>query len=448
MPSHHSVRSLRRSQARQRSNTRKLIRKLLTSVSSPSGSEHAELRSLANTFSRYAQTQQTAYETGVAAASSGTTSVAERTVEHAIAQVLGRTPSSNGVFAAALSDAFPTLPNGQVSRAPVRGMVSMNGVGTSSTATADASGLSGQISAEQATLYRQAGLIVPDARKVLASITPFATVDQPDVIESLRGVIDQAFATLLSEFGRIDVPRAELVDDYLSNATTSVGQLGMLAKVDGRSATPDTYSDEQQIASYRLLKTYTDQLKTAWKEYGGRKADPSALYPLFTERLARASQLMGVLTQANANFMSAMDSVGFPEAERRSPSSRFEYLQEGISLTHAQAVGAQKLKALVHGELMYSTMTVYDYTSWVEKLTRYDGPRYLTDSGQVGLEFVTSQADELFCTIAPVLYFAFTGANGSFITRPIVAQVLSHERVTWAMSDLFSQLDVLADLAA
>ncbi|MGA8098092.1 MAG: hypothetical protein WB810_05455 [Candidatus Cybelea sp.] len=441
----HSVRSLRKNQARQRSNTRKLIKWLLTPVSPPPGGGHAELRSLANTFSRYAQTQQTAYETGVAAASSGTTSVAERTVEHAIAQVLGRTPSSNGVFAAALSDAFPTLPNGQVSRAPVRGIVSMNGVGTPSTAAADGSNLSGQISAEQATLYRQAGLIVPDARKVLASVTPFATVDQPDIIESLRGVIDQAFATLLEEFGRVDEPRSELVNDYLSNAATSVAQLGVIAKVDGRAATPDTYSDEQQIASYKLLKTYLEQLKTAWKEYGGRKADPSSQYPLFTERLARASQLMGVLTQANVNFMSAMDSVGFPEAERRSPSSRFEYLQTGISVAH---VGAPKLKALAHGHLMYSTMTVYDYTSWVEKLTRYDGPRYLTDSGQVGLEFVTSQADELFCTIAPVLYFAFTGANQSFITRPIVAQVLSHERVTWAMSDLFSQLDVLADLAA
>ena len=60
----HSVRSLRRNQARQRSNTRKLIKWLLTSVSTPPGGGHAELRSLANTFSRYAQTQQTAYETG------------------------------------------------------------------------------------------------------------------------------------------------------------------------------------------------------------------------------------------------------------------------------------------------------------------------------------------------------------------------------------------------
>jgi hypothetical protein len=438
--------TLRRHQARQRSNNRKLIKKLLTLVSAPAAGRNAEIRAIANTFTRYAQTQQTAYETGVAAASNGTTSVAERTVEFAIAQVLGRTPAGDG-FATALSDAFPTLPSGLVSSAPVRGVVSTNGVGTPSTATGDAANLSGQISAEQATLFRQASLIAPDARKVLAGITPFATVDQPDVIDSLRGVIDKAYATLLDEFGRVDEPRQELVQDYFSNATTAQAQFGILAKVDGRAAAPDTYSDEQQIASYKLLTTYLDQLKMAWKDYGGRKAAPSSLYPLFTERLARASQLMDVITQANVNFMSAMDSVGFPEAERRSPSSRFEYLQQTVSLAHEPPIGPERLQQLVDGKLMYSAMTVYDYTSWVEKLTRYDGPRYLTDSGQVGLEFVTSQSDELFCTIAPVLYYSFTGADQSFITQPIVAQVLRHERVVWAMSDLFSQLDVLADLA-
>lgn len=283
---------------------------------------------------------------------------------------------------------------------------------------------------------------------MLAGITPFATVDQPDVVESLRVVVDQALATLLDEFGRMDEPRSELVTDYLQSARTAHAQLGPIAKVDGKSARADTYSDEQQIAGYNLVKEYLSQIELAWNSYTGRGGQAFALYPLFTERLARASQLLGVIAQANVNFMSAMDAVGFPESERRSPSSRFEYLQQTISLTPAQSVGAQKLRALVGGTLMYSTMTVYDYNNWVEKLGRYDGPRYLTDSGQVGLEFVTSQADLLFCTIAPVLFFAFTSTNQSFITRPVVAQVLAHERVTWAMSDLFSQLDVLADLAA
>jgi hypothetical protein len=415
----------------------------LNKAGAPTEGANAELRSLANTFSRYAQTQQTAYESGVAASSNGTTSVMERTVEHAIAQVLGRTPGTDGGLGAALNDAFPMLAGGQVSSSPVRGIVSMNGNGTPSTAVSDAAALTGQISAEQATLYRQAGLIVPDARKVLAAITPFATVNQPDTIESLRGVIDLALTTLLDEFGRVDEPRIELVEDYLRNARSTLLTFGPIARVDG-STVPDTFSDEQQIAGYKLVIGYVSQLESAWRVYLGRNYDASLSYPLFTERLARASQMLGVIAQANVNFMSAMDSVGFPETERRSSASRFEYLDTHI---RPGSLGPPRLARLIKGELSYSTMTVYDYTAWVEKLARYDGPRYLTDSGQVGLEFVTAQADKLFFTIAPVLYFALTSARQSFTTRPIVAQVLAHERVAWAMSDLFSQLDVLADQA-
>jgi hypothetical protein len=432
-----------RAQANRRSTIRKAIRAIINKAGTPAKGANSDLRSLANTFSRYAQTQQTAYESGVAATSNGTTSVMERTVEHAIAQVLGRTPGSDGGLGAALSDAFPMLAGGQIATSPVRGIVSVNGNGQPSTAVSDAAALSGQISAEQATLYRQAGLIVPDARKVLAAITPFATVNQPDVIESLRGVIDQALATLLDEAGRNLEPRIELVEDYLRNARSSLLTFGPIARVDGATA-PDTFSDEQQIAGYKLLLAYVDQLDAAWRAYLGRNLNAASAYPLFTERLARASQMLGVIAQANVNFMAAMDAVGFPEPERQAAASRFEYLDTQVKLG---AVGPPRLQRLINGKLSYSTMTVYDYTAWVEKLARFDGPRYLADSGQIGLEFVTAQADKLFFTIAPVLYFALTSANQSFITRPIVAQVLAHERVAWAMSDLFSQLDVLADQA-
>jgi hypothetical protein len=435
---------LHRRQVQARKVNRKNIRRLLNGLGAPGADGNPDLRALANTFSRFAQTQQTAYESGVAASSNGTTSVMERTVEHAIAQVLGRTPGSDGGLGSALNDAFPMLANGQVASAPIRGVVSTIGTNVPGAANSNAAALSGQISAEQATLFRQAGLVVPDGRKVLSSIQPFATVDQPDIVDSLRGIIDQALATLLDEFGRVDEPRTELVEDYLRNAKTSLAQFGPIAKVDGKTAIPVTFSDEQQIAGFKLVVTYVGQLESAWRHYLGRRQNAFEAYPLFTERLARASQMLGVIAQANVNFMAAMDSVGFPEAERRSAASRFEYLDSGL---HGHA-GLTKLAALVGGKLMYSTMTVYDYTAWVEKLTRYDGPRYLTDSGQVGLEFVTAQADKLFCTIAPVLYFALSSANQSFLTQPIVAQVLRHERVTWAMSDLFSQLDVLADLAA
>ena len=77
-------------------NLRKLILTLLYPTRSAPG-DNSALRALANTFSRYASTQQTAYESGVAATSSGSSSLLDRQVRHAVAQVIGRSTSAGDV---------------------------------------------------------------------------------------------------------------------------------------------------------------------------------------------------------------------------------------------------------------------------------------------------------------------------------------------------------------
>jgi hypothetical protein len=311
--------------------------------------------------------------------------------------------------------------------------------------------MSGQISAEQATLYRQVSLIIPDARAVLAGLQPFATVAQPDVVDSLRGLIDTALRTLLEEFGRVDEPRAALVDDYLASLggkTGFVAKLGEIAKIDGKTAFPDTLEDERQVAGFRLVKGYVVQIADAWRGFRGRQ---STDFPYFTERLQRASQMLEVLAQGNTNFMSAMDSVGFPATERRSPAARFSSLGLTSIAINANAPGSpdneQTLKDELAGNLRYSSMTVDDFTQWVDTLARVDGPRVLTDAGQFGLEFVTGQADTLFYALVPVLFATKLG-GADLNSSPVVAQVLKHERVSWALDDIVSQLDTLAGLAA
>jgi hypothetical protein len=435
-------------------NLRKLILTLLYPSRSAPG-DNTALRALANTFSRYASTQQTAYESGVAASSSGSTSQLDRQVRHAIAQVIGRSPGSGSGLGTALVDAFPTLGDGTIGTSPTRSVVSMTGTGPAAYNGSNAAGLSGQISAEQATLYRQASLIVPDARTVLAGLQPFATVAQPDVVESLRGLIDTALQTLLEEFGRVDEPRAALVDDYLASIDGKTGfirQLGDVAKIDGTSAFPDTLDDERQVAGWKLLKGYVRQLEDAWRSYRGAQ---SVQFPNFSQRTQLASQMLEVIGAGNVNLMSAMDSVGFTETERRSPAARFSTL--GLSPAAINPIdptsvlsspdGEQTLKDELAGNLRYSMMTVDDFTQWVDKLARTDGPRLLTDAGQYGLEFVTAQADTLFYTLVPVLFATKLG-GADLNSSPIVAQVLKHERVSWALDDLVSQLDTLAGLAA
>ncbi len=432
-------------------NLRKLILTLLYPTRSAPG-DNSALRALANTFSRYASTQQTAYESGVAATSSGSSSLLDRQVRNAIAHVIGRSTNAGGGLGAALVDAFPTLGDGTIGASPARSIVSMTGTGPPSFDSSNAAGLSGQISAEQATLYRQVSLIVPDARAVLAGLQPFATVAQPDVVESLRGLIDTALQTLLEEFGRVDEPRAALVDDYLASIdgkTGFVAKLGEVAKIDGKTAYPDTFEDERQVAGFRLLSGYVVQIEDAWRGFRGRQ---SRDFPYFTERLQRASQMLEVLAQGNTNFMSAMDSVGFPSTERRSPAARFSTLGlTSIAISASNVPGSpddeQTLKDELAGNLRYSSMTVDDFNQWVDKLARVDGPRVLTDAGQFGLEFVTGQADTLFYALVPVLFATKLG-GADLNASPVVAQVLKHERVSWALDDVFSQLDTLAGLAA
>ena len=72
-------------------------------------------------------------------------------------------------------------------------------------------------------------------------------------------------------------------------------------------------------------------------------------------------------------------------------------------------------------------------------------PRNLADSGQFGLSFVTLQADTLFWQILPVL--AYTRATSIELNAShVLVQVLTHECVSWALDDLLTQINALANL--
>ena len=91
-------------------------------------------------------------------------------------------------------------------------------------------------------------------------------------------------------------------------------------------------------------------------------------------------------------------------------------------------------------------LTVYDLTDWIDRLAAIEGPRLLADSGQYGLSFVTLQADTLFWQILPIL--AYTKSSSVDLNASqFLVQVLTHERVSWALDDLLTQLNALANLA-
>ncbi len=168
------------------------------------------LNDIANSFSRFAAYQQTAFDSGASrSTSSSDASSMERQVQRAFNQILGgatgRGPDS---FMKALNGAFPTTLTSegqQVAFTPSRGMVSLynnggskNGVYSSGSTLAD--GYAGTISARQANLYREASIIAADALRVLDGLTPFVPVAELDQVEALRALVRSEINSLVNEF--------------------------------------------------------------------------------------------------------------------------------------------------------------------------------------------------------------------------------------------------------
>ncbi len=443
------------------------MRTLYGSAASAPVSGDPALRHLANTFSRYAQTQATAYESGTANASATTTpSTLERQVQRAMSQVLGRgLGSRDDAFGTALIETFPLQQNGRVTFVPQRGSVQLSGVfsdGSAGSSAAISAGTLGQISAEQAALSRQSAVVVGDARKVLASLQPFSPQAETDIVEALRALVANSLTRLDDEFRRVDEPRAALVGDYFqalmggfdgtpgAPVGGQLAQLGRAALLDRGITSPATLDDEAQIAGFDLLVSYCKLLFAAWSQYDAGAGTDTLGFPNFSERLARASTLLTVLAQGNGNFMAAMDSVGFSENERRSSAVRLSDLTSFDDLpTFTTLPGAPPPTPAGLGTppvLTLPDLTVYDLTDWIDRFVTTEAPPALADAGQYGLSFVTLQANTLFWQILPVLAYTKSTSLDLNATHVLV-QVLTHERVSWALDDLLTQLNALANLA-
>jgi hypothetical protein len=419
--------------AHQRLAQNRSLRNLLHNAIFPSGGPNPNpqadaLRQLANTFTRYAGTQQTVYDNGGGQAGGvGGASTLERQVERALAQVLGHSPGrGDGSFTSALEAAFPIDCYGNISAAPARGAVSMyaNGNGV-------AGKLANQLSVEQGALYRQALTIAGDTQRVLAGLEPFVEIGDKQKIEALRALIRSELGELIDEFGRVDKPRPQRVEAYFDELIGPNGhviQFGHRAFLDRQLAVPTTPDDESQLAGFELLRRYIDMLRTAWNHYNQPRINQR--FPAFSDRLTRAQTLLPSIAAANDTFMASMSAVGFADAERRTEAARFTRL-----------VPANAIPPL-------PGLTVSDLNEWIDRFANIEAPTVLSESGQYGLQSVTDQADRLFLVLAPVLAHAQVLGQNQIGTMPLLAKILTHERVVWTLGELTATIQALADLAA
>jgi hypothetical protein len=435
-----------------------------------------QLAQIAQVLGRSAGNEPTIYDNGsFRSSASGNANILTQQVERALTKVLGRTPGRGyDGFVNALNCAFPTDAYGKVMTTPTKSVVSLAGNGNYSNvgdgfyssaslgnypaagsgyapASANSAGV-GQLSVEQANLYRQASINAADALRVLEALQPFDPIADIDAVEALRALIRSQINTLVDEFGRIDEPRLERVETYLNTLDSSIKQLGEQARLVDRNDAPDvfpvTLSDETQVAGFELLTNYTKTLRNIFKNFRDTtNIVETTVTGRYSERLSRSYIMLPVIADSNTSFMAAMDSIGFTASERRSDAALFSIL--GSPQKNNMPPNATDIRLPLFGisepdtdfSLLLPDITVNDFNEWVERFSTIEAPSILSASGQFGLDFVTDQADTLFWVIGIVL-----GAIKDQSNSLLLDKVLSFERVQQTLSELLFQLDTLADL--
>ncbi|MCC5635161.1 hypothetical protein LC593_04695 [Nostoc sp. CHAB 5844] len=439
------------------------LKKLLSPASTGLSDQVAlQISRLVQIQSRSASNEITVYDNTKGNSSyNGAANSLTKQVERAFIQVLGGAPGrGSDRFMKALVSAFPTGKDGQVTFTPVRSVISLSG----SMGDNGSKDWAGQLSVEQASLYREASLIVSDALRLLEGIEPFDPKADLDAVEALRALIRSNLNYLIEEFGRIDKPRRDFVDTYFVSLKKNIRDFGEKALlINCGSGNPNlvTAEDESQIAAYELIKTYVQRLESSWngylKESKAKKASDN-----YSERLARVNVMLPVVAEGIASVMDAMDSVGFTESERRSDTALFSKLESqefglGFPKDGKDGVDANtELKDAFntrgfspHGSEYLLTnvsiprITVNDFSEWVERFASREAPSILGTSGRFGLDFVTDQADTLFWVIGIVLDYLKFNPDAQ---QKDLGRILAFDRVQQTLIELVSHLKTLADL--
>jgi hypothetical protein len=413
--------------------------KPINPIGNPNEQASLLLSDLLGSFKRYAGNQQTAYDSGsVQSSPTNTSNQWERVVDRAINQVLGKSPGKGANnFVSALDAAFPSKGYG-------RSTMTLS-IGAENYST---NGLLAEISTEQAILYRQVSTNMTDALKVLAGIQYFSPKADKESVEALRELIRGRINFLVEEFRRADEPRSDLVESYLRSLAESTNEFGKQAYIkDPRLAV--TIEDEEQTTNFRLLESYIKTLGQAWARYFN--AGKSGRVNSLSVRVDRARVLLPIVAQANLDFSNALESVGLSENERRSRASLFTALDLPAILLEdtASQEAVRTFPPSLDPDYLSTwlpNITVSDLIDWLDRYSNIEAPSALEST--YGIDFVTDQADRLFWTIAPVVAHLKTIVAINSSSQSMLKQILSNERVTWALDNILSQLNALAELSA
>jgi hypothetical protein len=320
------------------------------------------------------------------------------------------------------------------------------------TGSAIGNGSSPALPTAQTVLVGEANATQSNILPALDALQPLSSLVHVTDIAAYRDIVRAEVLALTTEFARPDQPRpvrvrvlfgALLGWAYAPGYLPEVGEdqpsgdlaaltylLGLLPPVVDSALTEDQLALQEVVTAdakrlfdlwvafeYPTFESKLEHDPVMWpaqeredKTIGGLAAVLNRFNPQqsdkplysFSERMIRADLLLPVLSHDSDQVAGALDAVGFgPGAQETVP------IPELLSVTDSDLIdGDGLLLPILRARQVNPAfgLTVKDLLDWASDLAGGAGTELLRGAGQLGLDLLADQADELFWILAALLY--------------------------------------------
>jgi hypothetical protein len=365
------------------------------------------------------------------------------------------------------------------------------------------------IAPRQAALLQEATLIKSDMLSVLDTLQPLSTFPDPSDVAAVTASVRAEVTMLIEEFTRTTLqPRSQRVRVLLGgllgwDATSpllppnsgDVGALITLLNLGGPIV--PTLLLDQQLASQQVLTSDAQQLLSQWRTYQANEpgvpppwdptltfrltgglgnlgptagvppvlalGPPSAqaqfrmsvispgpvpppppppLPPTYAERLIQADLLLPVVGQDASHVAGALDAIGLSQGEQETTYVTLQSLVD-MDLLPAAPPGSPTVPPGASVVLVRSTVT--DVLDWTASMADAKTLDLIRQAGQLGLNLIADQADELFWLVMALLQPQMPVGNPPAAQQQVVE--LGDAQVQTEFLTLARDLNLLANLA-
>jgi hypothetical protein len=309
----------------------------------------------------------------------------------------------------------------------------------------------------QAVLASEAVIAQNDLLAALDSLQPLSVLSDPGDIAAYKDIIRAEVVALTAEFARADLPRPARVKVLVGallgwafpadqtqkvpppvTAGTQTGDVAALLFLLnlGRPLVPSSFAD-QQDALQQVVAGATTRLFELWVQYeysdranlppliwlgvgtrgagvggsaavGAPQPVPTGAAPTVTgtysQRIIIANELLPVLSQDALQVAGALDAIGFgPGPQETTPVNGLRSKVDGDLFKNPKGSTVPQTQQVLAAQSADAGPTVKDLLDWASDLSGAAGVDAIRRGGQLGLNLLADQADELFFIIEAIL---------------------------------------------